>query len=120
MVQVGWYNEHPISSLVPNLNGEGSRRSSCLSASTYEMAAVQGEAVVQGGGSIGWKQRVHQDRLRGSSRSSQVISGQTRQLLLGRLDSRESQFASMSGLFCRCSCMDTKLFGGCDRGFPES
>jgi hypothetical protein len=26
------------------------------------MAAVQGEAVVQGGGSIGWKQRVHQRR----------------------------------------------------------
>jgi hypothetical protein len=61
-VQVGWYNEHPISSLVPNLNGEGSRRSSCLSASTYEMTAVQGEAVVQGGGLIGWKQRVHQRR----------------------------------------------------------
>jgi hypothetical protein len=55
-------NDYSISSLVPNLNGEGSGRSPCPSAETYEITVVRGEVVVQGEGSIGWKQRWHQQK----------------------------------------------------------
>jgi hypothetical protein len=115
------YNDYPISSLVPNLNG-GDRDDRHVGVQTHTRWQWVREALwcKVDDRLVGSRVCINEGRLRSSSRSSQVLSGQARRLLLGRLDSRESQFASMSGLFCRCSCMKTKLFGVGDRRFPES